>query len=633
MKKTYNYTLTRRAYQILKPIKNYFVLKLRKKVPITVVITTFNQSSSEIDFCVSSVMRQTLTKFNLLIIDDGSTNPATLNYLTKLDESNDSRIKIYFQNNQGVVKARNYALRSCHTKYLVFLDPDDSISKTFLEKSYLAAESYARSDLAICHTNVLINGDSNYVWNTSELIYGNLLNQNTIPTCNLIRRKVFKKIGGYSNYMSDGYEDWECWIKMAKFGYRSIQIPEPLFKYTFSENAGRDFESRKRHLELHNKMKFHNSKSHWKLRTLQRSPISKDVLDNSFNLAAGDKRAVFIFLPWLLKDGGAENFVRTLAKGLAEKGRTVVFIATKNETASGILDFLDISEYVYDLPKYLLEEDYLKFVKNLINRSIFPIIINCGSTWLYDNLNELISFKQPNIKSFDVLFNDVGHLNNFIAKQNYFNGVIPVYKVLESLILQEIKDKSKVKRVPVGIVPNPISNTRLLHQRPQIGWIGRFSHEKCPDLFIKAALESKVNADFNLAGTGPLFSEMTKLSSDITNIKLLGRVENNLEFLNSIDLLINTSSIEGIPLTAMEAISQGVPVIAPNIGGMSELIIDGRNGFLYARGNIDSLLTKIQMLINTPGQLARLQASTKEMGLPVEFHAETMIASFESIID
>jgi glycosyltransferase involved in cell wall biosynthesis len=83
----------------------------------------------------------------------------------------------------------------------------------------------------------------------------------------------------------------------------------------------------------------------------------------------------------------------------------------------------------------------------------------------------------------------------------------------------------------------------------------------------------------------------------------------------------------------MEAISQGVPVIAPNIGGMSELIIDGRNGFLYDVGDIDSLLSKIQMLINTPEQLARLQATTKEMGLPVEFHAENMIASFESIID
>jgi glycosyltransferase involved in cell wall biosynthesis len=83
----------------------------------------------------------------------------------------------------------------------------------------------------------------------------------------------------------------------------------------------------------------------------------------------------------------------------------------------------------------------------------------------------------------------------------------------------------------------------------------------------------------------------------------------------------------------MEAISQGVPVIAPNIGGMSELIIDGRNGFLYDVGDFDSLLSKIQMLINTPGQLARLQASTKEIGLPVEFQAETMIASFESIID
>ena len=132
---------------------------------------------------------------------------------------------------------------------------------------------------------------------------------------------------------------------------------------------------------------------------------------------------------------------------------------------------------------------------------------------------------------------------------------------------------------------------------------------------------------------GHLFDEMKKLSKDVSTVKLLGRVESNLEFLNSIDLLINTSSIEGIPLTAMEAVSQGVPVIAPNIGGMSELIIDGQNGYLYDVDDFDSLLSKIQMVINTPGELARLQASTKQIGLPVEFHAETMIASFESIIN
>ena len=114
---------------------------------------------------------------------------------------------------------------------------------------------------------------------------------------------------------------------------------------------------------------------------------------------------------------------------------------------------------------------------------------------------------------------------------------------------------------------------------------------------------------------------------------MLGRVDNNLEFLNSLDLLINTSSIEGIPLTAMEAISQGTPVIAPNIGGISELIIDGQNGYLYDVANFDSLISKIKLVVNTPGELARLQASTKQIGLPVEFHAETMIASFESIIN
>ena len=621
------------SYRILKPVKNYFMLRHRGKAPITVIITTFNQSSSEIDLCVSSVMQQTLTKFNLLIIDDGSTNPDTINYLNKLDQIGDIRIRIYFQKNQGVVRARNSALKRCRTKYLTYLDPDDSMGKTFLEKTYLAAESYVGSNLAICHTDVLINGDASYVWNTSEIIYGNLINQNTIPTCNLIRRKIFKKIGGYSKYMYDGYEDWECWIKIAKFGYRSIQIPEPLFKYTYSENTGRDSESRRIHLELHNKIKFHNSIAQWRLRSLQRASIKRYVLDNSFNLPAGTQRAVIIFVPWLLKDGGAENLLKTLAKGLSETGRTVVFVSTNKEVATGILDFLDISEYVYDLPKFLIEEDYLKFVKNLIDRFVKPVVVNCGSTWLYENLEELISFKTPNITSFDILFNEVGHLNNFTSKQNLFNGVIPVHKALESLLLQELKVKSKVKRMPVGIVSTPILNAKHLNVRPKIGWIGRFSQEKCPELFIKSALESKVKADFYLAGMGHLFDEMKELSSDISNVKLLGRVDNNLEFLNSLDLLINTSSIEGIPLTAMEAISQGIPVIAPNIGGISELIIDGQNGYLYDVADFDSLISKIQMVVNTPGELVRLQASTKQIGLPVEFHAETMIASFESIIN
>jgi glycosyltransferase involved in cell wall biosynthesis len=622
-----------RLYPILKPVKNYYEHNYKFKFPITVIITTFNQSPSEIDLCVNSILKQTLTKFNLLVVDDGSTDPKTIKYLTNLDQSDDSRIKIHFQGNQGVVNARNNAAKMCSTKYLVFLDPDDSIRKTFLEKCYLAAESHSGNNLAMCHTDVEITGEHSYVWNTSEIVYSNLLNQNTIPTTNLLRRKVFKKIGGYSSYMNGGYEDWDCWVKVAKFGYRSFHIPEPLFKYTFSNSTGRDSDSRKKHLDLHNLIKVHNYKPLWRLRNLQRTSIKKSVLDNSFNLPRGIRRPVIIFVPWFLKDGGAENFLKTIAKGLSENGRTVVFIATNYETSSGIQDFLNISEYVYDLPKFLIEKDYLKFVKNLLARFISPIIVNCGSQWLYENLEELIPFKASNITSIDILFNEVGHLNNFISKQNHFNCVVPVHKALESLLLQELKVKSKVKRMHVGIVPTPIPKAKHLNERPQIGWLGRFSQEKRPELFIKSAIESKVKADFHLAGMGHLFDEMKELSSDIPNVKLLGRVDNNLEFLNSVDLLINTSSIEGISLTAMEAISQGVPVIAPNIGGMSELIIDGQNGYLYDVDDLDALLSKIRLIINTSGELARLQESTKQVGLPVEFHAETMIASFESILN
>ncbi len=622
-------------HRILSWTRRNFSMLTGTQSPVTIILTTFNQPARQIEFCVQSILNQTFREFTLLIIDDGSSNLETINYLNEISQNLDLRITIDFQINRGVIGARNYGIRNSRSRYLVFIDPDDSINSTFLEKCYLVAESYRSSNLAIVHTDVQTLGDRGNIWETSEMLYKKLLSYNTIPVCNLIRRAPLLKVGGFSQYMDIGYEDWECWVKISKFGYRSIRIPEPLFNYKFSETLGRDSSSRAQHDKIHERIKFYNPRPLHRIRTIHRKPLTIETLNSFFEFKTTDLRPVFIFVPWLLRDGGAENLLRTLAKGLVANGRTVVFVSTKNEISSGLRDFLDISPYIFDLSKFLMESDYLPFVNNLLNRANDPIVINCGSTWLYDNLSLLEKHKNGNMKSYDILFNEIGHLDNFISKQDLFNHVIPVHRKLESLILAKLNNDSRVKvtRIAAGIEPVRLQSKKPTQDKIQIGWIGRLSEEKRPHLFINSARNSKVKADFNLAGTGPLFNWMLELSSNLSNVKILGRVENNYEFLNSIDLLINTSSIEGIPLTALEAISLGVPVIAPDIGGMSELIIDGKNGYLYDKFDFESLVLKIQDTCNTPGKLIQMQKFTKEMGLPKEFLAETMNASFKSILD
>lgn len=117
--------------------------------------------------------------------------------------------------------------------------------------------------------------------------------------------------------------------------------------------------------------------------------------------------------------------------------------------------------------------------------------------------------------------------------------------------------------------------------------------------FIEIAKESIKESDiirFIFIGDGPELPNMKKII-DENNLKeyvfLLGNKSNVIEHLKYIDLFILCSYIEGLPLSPIEAFSQGVPVIATDIGGTNEEIINGKNGFLVAMKNIDGFKEKI----------------------------------------
>lgn len=100
---------------------------------ITLIIPVYN-TKKYLDECVKSVISQTYTNLEILLIDDGSTDGTSQMCDTYL--SIDERIKVYHKTNEGLGLTRNYGVERAHGKFISFLDSDDRISQDFIETLY-----------------------------------------------------------------------------------------------------------------------------------------------------------------------------------------------------------------------------------------------------------------------------------------------------------------------------------------------------------------------------------------------------------------------------------------------------------------------------------------------------------------
>ena len=104
-------------------------------VKISVIIPIFN-GEKYIEDCVQSLQNQSLSEFEIILINDGSKDN-TANICNKLSEE-DSRIKVIHQENSGVSVARNKGIKSAYGEYICFIDCDDYVDKDYLELLYNA---------------------------------------------------------------------------------------------------------------------------------------------------------------------------------------------------------------------------------------------------------------------------------------------------------------------------------------------------------------------------------------------------------------------------------------------------------------------------------------------------------------
>jgi len=202
---------------------------------VSVIIPTYNRADL-LPRAIKSVLSQTFQDFELIIVDDGSTD--NTKEIVKSFQNKDERIKYVYQDNQGESGARNTGLRESQGEYIAFLDSDDEWLPEKLEKQLELFQHSDKKNLGFVSCNALIKeGDRareykipRYRKNFEELLKGNFI---CSPSSVIIKNKVFNSVGGFDKKLKMG-PDWDMWIRIAQ-KYDFDFVPEPLFKYYVHE--------------------------------------------------------------------------------------------------------------------------------------------------------------------------------------------------------------------------------------------------------------------------------------------------------------------------------------------------------------------------------------------------------------
>lgn len=195
---------------------------------VSVVIPCFNHAQYLAE-SVGSVIAQSFQDFEIIIVDDGSTDEtvAVANHLIQLHP--DTQIRLISQPNSGQPAiARNRGISEAAGDYILPLDADDRISSEMLKECVALLDS--RPDIGITYTDRQDFGDCSEIVIAQDYDFLTLRYVNQISCCALFRRDIWLQVGGYKTNVK-GCEDWDFWIAAGFHGHRGCRIPKPWFEY------------------------------------------------------------------------------------------------------------------------------------------------------------------------------------------------------------------------------------------------------------------------------------------------------------------------------------------------------------------------------------------------------------------
>lgn len=318
-------------------------------------------------------------------------------------------------------------------------------------------------------------------------------------------------------------------------------------------------------------------------------------------------KVIFLFTPGPM--GGAERIVLHGVKSLRDQGINVeLWVIRETRAPSVTLAFLseavtlDINPKVFDSMK-VYDHQLLKTLRSNF-LSAAPSIIHAHGfkAAFYGKLS-----KPPKSKFILTHHGKTGHtlkvkVYEFIEDQimKRSHAVIAVSVPMKTAMIRSGVIKEKI-HVVNNFMTSPVTiNVEKISGHVNLLFVGRLSPEKGCELLIKAMKLLSVD-EFSLiiVGDGVERQSLEKLTQKLSLQKMISFVgfQNNVStFMASCSALVMPSYREGLPLTLIEATATGLPVVASNVGGIPDLVQDGKNGYLVSPGNAELLAQALRDL-------------------------------------
>lgn len=223
---------------------------------VSIIVPCYNQAQY-LDESLNSVLNQTFTDWECIIINDGSTD--ITEEVSLKWEVKDSRFTYIYQENGGVSSARNLGIGKAKAAFILTLDADDKYEVTFLEKAMTVLVHQPEIGIVGSWGRYFTDEKQLQVLkSTAESVNEFLFCNGANNGSSLFRKACWEQVNGYDENPENGFEDWEFYLRVCALGWNVHIIEEVLFFYRQHKTSrtiavNKKYNHAKKYLYLKNK--------------------------------------------------------------------------------------------------------------------------------------------------------------------------------------------------------------------------------------------------------------------------------------------------------------------------------------------------------------------------------------------
>lgn len=193
---------------------------------VSVIMPCYNDGAY-LEEAVASLLNQTYPALELIIIDDGSDDPRTVDVLNHLEFP---ALTILHTNHVRPAAARNEGIKHAHGEYILPLDSDDTIEPEYIERAVGVLDKKPNVGIVYCHADLF--GEMTGKWDLPNFSMELELLDNCIFVTSMFRKKDWETVGGFDSIgFKHGMEDYDFWLSILGLGREVVQFPEVYFHY------------------------------------------------------------------------------------------------------------------------------------------------------------------------------------------------------------------------------------------------------------------------------------------------------------------------------------------------------------------------------------------------------------------